>query len=170
MNKLQKIEKIRQFCIAANESIKSLKKGCLISIKDWGTGEYSDHWRNGKAPIHHESSGYYVIKHGVGWDGRYVESKCIYEYSDGNKQENKDVEIIGREIRLTDIMKVIHDKKSSNKTNVILEIDGQFIVSGYDKEISHLRGTYIKWDLHKDSLSDQPEPTFDFIISLIDTK
>lgn len=155
------IENIRKEVIKANPSILDLKRGCFIKIEDFGIGEFSDHWINGKSPIHHETGGYYVIKHGMGWDGYYCDKKCIYTISDGVKQENKDVEILGRTIGIADVLLAIN----KNYNHIVeLRSSGEILlqkISGGDID-------YVSdWDLKNDNLESQSEETLLFINNLL---
>lgn len=124
MNKIEELKKrIYKHC----PELKKLSKGCRIKIKDFGTGEFSDHWINGKAPIHHEDSGYLVIKHGMGWNGRYADFHTVYEYSDGKKVYNKDVEILGHPIHLEHVLRAI---AKSNVSGFYIDRFGQIEAKG----------------------------------------
>lgn len=90
-----------------------LEKGQKIKVKDLGGWEFSDFWINNKAPIHFESSGYYIVRHGMTWSGFESEKKCIYQYSNGKKEENKDIEIIGTEPTLNDLLMALNKNNSS---------------------------------------------------------
>lgn len=155
-----KLKTIRQACIEANPSIMAIIEGCKIKVMDFGTGEYSGHWTNAKAPIHHESSGYYVQRHGMGWDGHYSEAHCVYEYHDGKKKENPDVEILGRPIRLADVLLAI---KKTDRAISVYE-DGMFIDHSKNEMAMNTR---FYWNLLKDRLEDQSDETLTFLAELL---
>jgi len=152
------LEIIRQACIKANPEINELKFGCELIDKN-----------NQKAHIHgtdlvFASNGdfeFYFISYDetvdkiMLWDGE----NGIYEKEHYQKDYEVDFEVLGRPIRLSDVLLAIYKKDNANKTNVYLESDGQFVING------NFATKY--WDLKNDNLELQSENTIKFLANLL---
>lgn len=167
MTKDQKLESIRQACIKANPQIMELAEGCKIKVKGFGTGDFSGHWTNAKAPIHHENSGYYVQRHGMGWDGHYAEAYSITEYHDGKKVENPHIEILGRPTHLADVLLAIDRFPTYiNPIKWWIRVEGLLGIKNADMK-DLLFFLCSNWKLKSDDLREQSEETIDFLFNLL---
>lgn len=78
-------------------------------------------------------------------------------------QKNQITKILGRTIRLADVLRAI--EKSNFDEAPMVTCEGQF--TDYDPETGslHLLGKW--WNLAQDDLSQQPEETWDFLLTVI---
>jgi len=142
-----KQNKIREACIAANPSILDLVFGCKVV---WIGNEKEFYF------ISNGMAGLYTI-----WN---EESSAIHK----NPQ---DISIIGREIRLADILLALNKAKASSA----IQDFGCFMLHRFDEdeesidwhEISPKTLNRVRWNLLNDSLSAQSEDTIEFIYQLI---
>lgn len=76
----------------------------------------------------------------------------------------KNNKIIGRPIRLADVLLAIWKKTPSNKTKITVESDGQFLVFN---PLLNQRFAKQTWNLLKDDLSQQSQETMEFLAGLL---
>lgn len=131
MTNQEQLQKIREKCIESNPEIVELKFGCELkhnSTKNiWkATGKHS--WSDGVAIV--------------------LTDKGIVQW------EKDTYEIIGRPIRLVDVLLAI------KSIDYVIMFDGTFL-DKYDLE------TGAKWNLLKDNLTLQNEETIRFIYELL---
>lgn len=80
-----------------------------------------------------------------------------------------DVEILGRPIRLADVLLAIKDlygvnsRFAVNAFGIFYEFDGEW----KDGDVAHVKYLHMGWNLHKDSLQDQSEETIEFLYSVL---
>lgn len=79
--------------------------------------------------------------------------------------------ILGRPIRLADVLVAIYKKRQSNKTNITLESDGQFVqqvtysADGRIEDVKKYLGPI--WNLLDDNLDHQSEECLKFLTELL---
>lgn len=156
----KKLKLIREKCIEANPEIVELTFGCRVEIQD--EGENYEHgnpihrdivtraWRNSK-----DSDGFFRLD-------------CLnntYNIRDG------DMEIIGRPIRLADVLLAMKKKRVS----LAIRECGCFMQYKYIEDDegsdwyqdSFLDGQKVSWNLKDNNLENQNEPTKNFIWGLL---
>lgn len=142
----QKLEAVRQKCLEVNPEIVELEFGCHVKTAPMGIG----------APENE-----YCIFTIVGQDinGKYRLLERRNHISKSSFQE-----IIGRPIRLTDVLLAIN----GGKKYYAVTDDGKIAFLAPAKD-SNARYIVIesKWNLHKDSLDEQSEATIDFLYELL---
>lgn len=139
MNKPEKIEEIRRAVIAVNPEIEDY---CSLSKRV--DGKRHSHVFDGDDP--------YTICHYCG-ERRSAPSGMLITSGNGEL----------RPIRLADVLLAIWKVTPANKTNITVECDGQFI----QRTNGENPFTKETWNLRRDSLEDQEEPTINFIHELI---
>lgn len=171
MTKEEKIQKIREWCIAANPDIVKLEFGCKYivgkkhdfilrreAMQDGYCGQCREGGMSGAA-FRDYRCGY--CKKGFMHPNTAVPKYCV-ECANEHKKCRYcavDLEIIGRDIRLADVLLA--------KSGIMVSSDGCFRhLNGYPQD---WKGTKIFWNLRKDNLNEQDDPTIDFIYSLIPT-
>jgi len=183
MTTQDKIEYIRQACIKANPSIKDLVFGCEIIDKNNTEKMHFIYLAENKVYGHHGKD---CLGDSIWWSilpvtGDMSASLLVR----GCTSKTKDIdmsrfEIIGREIRLADVLLAIGDnKKNWRKENWFTWVfpfsDGLNGFAGF-KAYSHKGGfamltnkenVPVGWNLLKDSLSDQSDETIEFIFNLL---
>lgn len=156
-----KLQFIREKCIAANPNIKDLVFGCKAIWRDREDGKeyhytFFEETKGGAYSfcILGQADTFTTDLHII--DGEIV--------SDGWK-------IIGREIRLADVLLAIWKANPANRTNIRLEMDGTFLQNKVSDipGISDEKHYFVmqSWNLLKDSLSDQLFETKEFIYQLL---
>lgn len=126
------IKKIREACIAANPSIKDLVFGCEV-----------------KTPYGN------ITK--LVWETR---GKSIWLTEEDSRYNLEDLEIIGRPIRLADVLLAIQKKQHKNITYLVSTF-GIFMDSHFNFSMKH------QWNLLKDDLTLQSPETISFILELL---
>lgn len=139
----EKINKIRQYCIEANSSIKDLVFGCII--RDMETDRE-------------------LIFLGLDDDQR-IRACCPVDQYSTTWIGDECCAIIGRSIRLTDVLMVIRQKEE----NIFITSNGEFGELHMESEEFTMK-PIPSWNLLKDDLTLQSEKTLDFIITLIEEK
>lgn len=145
------IKKIREACIAANPSIKDLVFGCnyvqdgktyfVISAKTMSRG-----LRN---QIDQLQTSYFSSI--ISTDG-----DCMFD----GAVEHSDIEIIGRPIRLADVLLAIQKKKHNDETYLV-NMYGIFMDTHFNFSMKN------QWNLLKDNLEEQSPETISFVIELL---
>lgn len=148
MTTQEKIQKIREECIKCNPEIVELKFGCKVILKD--SCPFVNRLIMGDS--HYLGKYGYEMAYEWGDKGKY--SSC-HENSDDIK------EIIGRDIRLADVLYMISEKYKFQSKPQCIAFNGSF----YDNGI--LLATY---NLLDDNLEHQSEECIDFIYNLIENK
>lgn len=143
MTKDQKIKEIREACIRANPEIVELKFGCKVEFDK----SYCEYTCVGK------DEDYYTYWKDKGDDERH-------NFTVSERDGWKPIEIIGRDIRLADVLYVIkqniHEKESRHQLAKVSMSD----------QVNRLLYTN-RWNLLKDNLEDQSEDTISFIHNLL---
>ena len=144
MTKDQQIKEIREKCIEANSEIVELKFGCVVTHPRFGLGYATE------KP---DDRNIYSIL--------FPSYERGYTTADSTDSRHRDVqfEIIGRPIRLADVLLVLDNKLPSGSW---ITACGHlcFHESDIDDEL-------FVWNLHKDNLTEQSEETITFIHQLI---
>ncbi len=144
--KTQKIEEIRKKCIEANPEIVELKLGCKTS-KGMITSIFESNGRYG----------YAMTPYTTHWDGANGEA-IAKRYSADN------FEIIGRPIRLADVLLAIEIRKPTMKITDSDNIDyGKMVDITEEEKIKAM----FDWDLKSDDLEKQSEETISFLHNLL---
>lgn len=144
MNKDQKIQAIREACILANEDILKLEFGC--EIKSPTSRRIKKRFFTGSSDEQQEN--YYIDIDQVGSN----DEQFLCE----QMEDDLDDIIIGRPIRLADVLLAIGQ--------------GASYYGPYDGELAMTTSQPERkatWNLLKDSLEDQEEPTINFIHELL---
>lgn len=150
MNKDQKIQAIREACIAVNPEIVELKFGCEVSFINmiWFFAGYG---REDKGLT-------YMLTDGIVKNGKQ-------SYTTASSSD-KDFKILGRPIRLSDVLLAIGKKSgyysidSTGRFQVWKDVGLRWCKTA-DKKFA------IAWNPLRDSLEDQEESTINFIHELI---
>lgn len=160
MTTQQKREAIRQDCIAANPEIVELKFGCFITDKHTilisQGGDFGNEILQTFDTDTEEVGGIFASHIDDGSGGSRLETV-------DDLIESGELEIIGRPIRLADVLLAI--KEPEDKVYCVA-VCGRFYWSYADSD-SHYISTGAQWNLRKNSLDDQDEPTIDFIHSIL---
>ncbi len=139
MTTKEKLEAIRQACIKANPEIVELKFGCLIS----GFGHH-------RSPVVCLDKDYTAFLHAP-----------TLITNDKTKNVQANYEIIGRPIRLADVLLALH--RTSRTQNVSINtLVGTMMNHNFTRDDLNKH-----WDFYKDSLDEQPEETISFIYELL---
>lgn len=147
--KQEKIESIRKACIAANPSILDLEFGCAVKF-DY---EELDGSITDDIIVDNFVSGLKTANNSI----FYFFNKGIEESDFNRTWERQKKEIIGRKIRLADVLHMIEKKLVQDRMPLKPHWDAQH----------NLLCTY---NLLKDDLTLQDEATIDFIYQLIESK
>ena len=170
MTKEQKIEAIRTACIEVNPRILDLKAGCDFKIKKFklkreGVAEVESELVNTVVDTNYDFDGerFHVrgivyIDSGTSAYPTIGERKVSFETFE--ESDRTGFEIIGRPVRLADVLNVLRvrgDKwyETHNSTTETV------------KYISLIQEIVCHWNLLQDDLTQQSEPTLDFIYSLL---
>ncbi len=143
---LSPLQTIRLACIAANPSILDLKFGCEFSFKNGVkncVALSSDEWKR----LH-----FWVLFPGL--EPKYD--------SLPRKEIEKYIEILGRPIRLADVLVAI-DKKGTD-ANLWVNVSGGFAWTSIGTDCREFETT---WNLLSDDLRDQSPETLEFISNLL---
>ncbi|TXG76596.1 hypothetical protein E6Q11_04315 [Candidatus Dojkabacteria bacterium] len=136
----EKLQKIREKCVEANPEIAHGTMGCDIRHKATGNT-----WKFYK------------------WHKWAVNVACVMTDKGIVQWEDGDYEIIGREVRLADILYMLSQRKE------------RWVLSGFGIKISTstengVHETLLPINLLEDNLEDLPDETVDFIFNLIENK
>ncbi len=136
---MNKIETIREACIKANPSIKDLVFGCVV-VNEVGEQERVlwsiDSWKKGGKDVQLDGTAVHI-------------------------HESELKEIIGRPIRLADVLLAI-EKKYKDKYRVT----SQGVFENYNPLLQrHVVNE--TWNLLKDDLTQQSDETIDFLFELL---
>lgn len=132
----EKIAAIRAKCIEANPSILDLVFGCEINVSN-DLGEYVGEFLN----------------------AHYIQFKKYPVPQILNKNECPNFEIIGRPIRLADVLSAI-----KQGTSYAVDARGEFVKFENDDDYEDLG---VKWNLRNDDLTKQSPETINFIYNLL---
>ncbi len=154
------IEDIRKECIGANPSILELTFGCEIKIEveieEWG-GERSTYRTDTGILLENPFDEDYV-------DGDFQTIKyfsrgyfCEYDVT------KEDIEILGRTIRLADVLHII--EVNGDVETPLLTTEGMFV--WYNPDTGSIELKNIHWNLIKDDLVLQSPEAVSFIHSII---
>lgn len=138
------LQKIREIIIKSNPEIVKLKRGCKIE------------WRAKN-----------VILIGVILNKNYAGNFLIDTgFTSGNTttiKKDKIREIIGRPIRLSDVMETIHIKTN---VNYAIDIFGYFLIESQMGNYKTIYSTK-SWNLEDDNLDNQSKECIDFIHKIL---
>lgn len=142
---------VREACIKVVPGIMELKPGCEILNKHLRRILITDYLNKDKNCL----NGHYKGENNGTW---------IWE----NQLKDTDTfEILGRPIRLADVLLTILRDNPANRTNVILESSGQFITKLHNGSFSENEaGPY--WDLTDDDLNHASPECLQFLAGLLD--
>lgn len=147
MTREQKIEAIRAWCVKANPDIVKLEFGCKVTKK------------RGSGNIYMAIGEPYALDGAIG---------CLFLPLDsGTNSEIRMIEIIGRDIRLADVLLAMN---KIDDYAVLVSVGGNFYkqyIGGDGDWYTDTLGAY--WNLRADNLNNQSDETIDFIHSLIPT-
>lgn len=162
MNHQQKLEAVRKACIKANPEIVELKFGCEFYQKHRKTGEVlSD------AVYVFVGRGIDVRETSFCLTNRYAGDAigCYDGYASYEVQSEKNmagyIEIIGRPIRLADVLLALN-RKSNTSGYWAVDTTGAWL--DMRKSVRHIMS---EWNLRKDSLDEQSEETISFLYELL---
>lgn len=155
MNNLQKV---RDATIKANPEILELKFGCVVEYQDLRKSlKYPGHTKIGTV-IRVSKNGHLVLDKGI--DSKWTNAKTA-----------KDVKIIGRTIRLADVLLAIQKIEDSKYTDLVVNRWGEFLldeeISGEESKGGIYTTTLATWNLLKNRLEDQSPETLEFIANLL---
>lgn len=165
MTHQEKIDFIRKACIAANPDILKLEFGC--EIKFWEEISIIMHYEKGGSSFDGENTEYYSGKLYT-----YTNEGELRTHGDDGDFEMprmSELEIIGRPIRLADVLLAVEknnppDSKYSAIEFWFSEEKENFGKLSFWHHTQEHPEDIIWWDLSKE-FPDQDEPTLDFIIS-----
>lgn len=141
MDKQTKLEDIRRVCIEANPSIKDLVFGCEIKFDN------------------DDEIGIFIMKF---LNTYYIAFQNHAVPQTLHANEMPKFEIIGREIRLADVLSAIHKIK---QFQAICVSEAGMFISLHEKNIYDVEGG--QWNLLNDSLSSQSDETISFLWDLL---
>jgi hypothetical protein len=143
----QNLELIRQKCIEANPEIVELKFGCVVKNErhGWIQRVASDE----SHPVYENDESEKVVYWAISLDSATM------------RLGNEDWKIIGRPIRLADVLLAIEKSKLYRSAELLFEGDGivSLRVGQYESSCAY--------DLRKDDLNSQSEETIDFFANLL---
>lgn len=136
---LTTLDKIRVACIAAQPEITELKFGCEVKIK------VKDDWHKDSGVVYHildrntasVDESYRLVER---WNSEYHPS-CF--------------EVLGRPIRLADVLLVLGNGWTRNRQTKIYDLDQK------------CQAVVCQWSMTKDDLAKQSEETLTFIAGLL---
>lgn len=141
---MTKLETIRAACIKANPEIVELKFGCEVSYEGWECILLD---------VPRQNPAMWVL----------AQSKTLPDEETDGEVYIPDCEIIGRPIRLADVLLAIgKDEKDIYFKNSDTTIPKWKIIH------SDITGSSIGWNLLKDDLTLQSDETIDFLSTLIE--
>ena len=133
---MNNLEIIRKACIKANPEIMELGEGCIVKYR-----------------------GFHPMVIGR-YEARSIADDGIVEI---NGEEYEVENILGRPIRLADVLLALKDKNKLGE-RIAVNQDGEFILTT-TKENWFFYGE--KWDLKNDNLESQSEETIKFLANLL---
>lgn len=166
MTTQEQIEFIKQKAIEANPDIKKLEFGCKVSCRfdeigfpNEGSLEYHPAIQEIGYVTHDD---FLEICH-------HFQDLPISDIRDGYLGEDYEgmfCEIIGRDIRLADVLRAIDvaDSKKEKRNNYCVTTNGGICTMGY---VGRFYQLHAQWNLLKDRLEDQSNETIEFIYNLL---
>lgn len=144
---MSKVETIREACIKANPSIKDLVFGCELEVQNYFVTVLLIQDRRGFVWLDKEESN--MDFYGFAKSPLYFDEKHI-------------TKIIGRTIRLADVLLAIENMKITREELV------QKLGIDTPQMAMYLVGKIVQsWNLLKDDLTQQSEETIDFLYELL---
>lgn len=144
--KEEKIEYIRQKCIEANPSIKDLVFGCHFMGRSAFGDPYDTHL---------------VFEN---WKEKRNTIRCLGPLGNQCVWDIGNIEIIGREIRLADVLLAINKVEKAWLGDWVINSRGHFVKQ-------YINGLHVaeaaRYNFLKDSLSDQDEACISFLYELL---
>lgn len=138
----EKLKTIRDACVAINQDIMRLDIGCNVLIFGAKKRKVCD-------VKNYTDKGVYIV---------------VDRYGNTEFSPNE-YEILGRDIRLADVLLVVHGNKEY--VDVVIDSRGRF---GDDNGALGIHDKGVMWNLLKDNLEEQSDETIDFIYHLIENK
>lgn len=157
MTREPNIKIIRGACIAANPAIVELRFGCEFKF----TEEY-DNYEMGFRNVEDVCIAYREDTDAYGNPYLWINGVCS-EYEFTTKEE---IEIIGRPIRLADVLLAIWKQDKCKGADILRTHTGN-IASGGFKETNLEHIVMGLWNLLKDDLEEQSDETVEFISNLL---
>ncbi len=166
MTRSENIAKIREACVKVNPEIMELKFGCVVQ-RECDCGLVC------KSRVRYVQEG---IEYGNGKSRGvtidHMEDSCmgvgvsimVRDLPSSWNKETWGYEIIGRDIRLSDVLYALHKNYGVSHNMIISCLDsGRF----YDNDEGH--SYYLKnvWNLLKDRLEDQSDECISFLVDLL---
>lgn len=142
------IEKIIEACIKANLEIIELKFGCIVKPKDYKQWKWVEKKDTAYILYSYKELGEFKL----GWSDSRISTEKVADF-----------EILGRPIRLADVLSVVQVKVKNNETVMVPSVAG-------DKGSpirNMLEWLYNNWNLLDDDLNHQSLETQEFIASLL---
>lgn len=145
MTREEQIKSIREKCVAANPQIVELKFGCSLVRKDADIG-----WNAvvTNSPRYRGGTGY-----------EYFSSDHWNQIQQSTEQITDEYEIIGRPIRLADVLLAMNDHAP-----LACSHSGGFLKGGREWKY---REPVVRWNLRADDLEQQSDECIEFIHSLL---
>lgn len=167
---MEKIETIRKACIKANPSIKDLVFGCEVMMK-WGdyhgdvaTVEYVC----GKCKKHKLSKN---CNEDCYFDGNIEDAISVVHSPEDEPKEwillEADYDIIGRPIRLADVLLAIKDNTIGIHKSAMNNGTYAWFIKLHEPNGLQFKATGKLWHLLKDDLTQQSDETIDFLYELL---
>lgn len=144
------LEQIRQACIKANSEIVELKFGCEFRYFE-GLNRYG-HRRTPTVKYLCLNTQDEIVAYLVSPANTRLEIK-----------KDDIEEILGRPIRLADVLLAISKADENNHNKIWMKSDGRIVANFETKSLKSV----VDWDLLKDDLTQQSETTIDFIHSIL---
>lgn len=146
-------EIVRLACIKAQPEIVELKFGCYVK-------------RRSNGDLRNRSAGKigFVIK-------KYPNPSAVGVVFEGNETMsavlNNEIEIIGRPIRLADILLAIGQSKKNADMEYGIRANGVFLTDFCEKAVFNENDEIIAWDLKNDDLSKQSPECLQFLAGIL---
>lgn len=143
-----------------------LEEGCLVEIK---INEYVSYI----SKVIGTTGGNQIADTGD-YDDFYIILNSDFEGYEKRYADDEDVEIIGKEPMLTDVLEWAENTDKYLNSFLVLTIDFYGSICNIDHDSEHLNiigyGENIKWDLTKPYLKDQSKEVIDFLYNFIENE
>jgi hypothetical protein len=156
MNKEEKIEYIRKACIEANPEIVELKFGCEVIIED-EPALIINTFTKGRW-------GYWEIQYQR--DIMHERYKWKNSRLKGNYLRSEFTKIIGRPIRLSDVLVLVAHTVPAPKSEATL-MNEKVMSNKFKLFDQRINGVVSRWEWKDDNLEHQTPETIDFIFNLL---
>jgi len=152
----EKLKLIRDKCVEANPSIKDLVMGCKVF--DLEENKECVVWKTSLD----------MPKPEVYLDTSYPHYEAEYRFSAEENPSGYHYKILGRDIRLADVLCMIQ----TVSIQYAIDTNGEFLVMKETKDRTQFefKSAKFHWYLTQDNLEDQSDKTINFIYQLIENK